>query len=100
VRGDSRSHVATGLERKANLLGYLPVHLFSYVPITELYQSTYDDVMRETKIEWLRAVNVANLLWRKGYIQRLNILLEMLDLPSTDDREYIGRFVQNVRNRD
>ena len=62
--------------------------------------STYDDVMRETKIEWLRAVNSANLLWRKRYIQRLNILLEMLDLPSTDDREYIGRLVQNVRNRD
>ena len=62
--------------------------------------STYDDVMRETKIEWLRAVNSANLLWRKRYIQRLDILLEMLDLPSTDDREYIGRLVQNVRNRD
>ena len=62
--------------------------------------STYDDVMRETKIERLRAVNSANLLWRKGDIQRLDILLEMLDLSSTDDREYIGRLVQNVRNRD
>ena len=62
--------------------------------------STYDDVMRETKIEWLRAVNSANLLWRKGDIQCLDILLEMLDLPSTNNREYIGRLVQNVRNRD
>jgi hypothetical protein len=83
-----------------NLLGYLPTPVISKTPITDLYRSTYDDVVWETNIEWLRAVNAANLLWRKRYIQRLDILLEMLYFPSTDDREYIGRLVQNVRNRD
>ena len=52
------------------------------------------EVARETQIEWLCIVHALNLFRREGYIQRLDILLEiMLDLPP-------GRFVQNVRNRD
>jgi hypothetical protein len=56
--------------------------------------------MGETNIEWLRVVNPVDLFGRQRDIQRLDILLEMLDLPTTDDREHIRRFVQNVRNRD
>jgi hypothetical protein len=62
--------------------------------------STNNVGVGETKIEWLRVVNPANLLGRERDIQRLDILLEVFNLPSTDNREYIRRFVQNVRNRD
>jgi len=55
--------------------------------------------VRETNIEWLRAINPTDLFWRKGDIQRLNILLQMLNLPSTDYRENIWRLVQQVRDR-
>jgi hypothetical protein len=62
--------------------------------------STYDEGVGETNVEWLRVVNPANLLGGQCDIQRLDILLEMFNLPSSDNREYIRRFVQNVRNRD
>jgi hypothetical protein len=56
--------------------------------------------VRETKVEWLRLVNAPDLFGRERDIQRLDILPEMLDLPSTYDGEYIRRFVQNVCDRD
>ena len=62
--------------------------------------STYNEVERESQIEWLCVVNALNLFRGEGYIQRLNVLLEMLDFPSTNNREYIRRFLQNIRNRD
>ena len=66
----------------------------------KLHGNTYNHVVRETDVKWLRILNALNLLRRERYIQRPDILLEMLDLPSTDDGEYVRRFVQNVRNRD
>jgi hypothetical protein len=41
-----------------------------------------------------------DLFRREGDIQSLDILLEMLHLPSTDDGEHIRRFVQKMRNSD
>jgi hypothetical protein len=79
---------------------YLPIHFFSQVRTMKLYGNTYNEVVRETHVKWLCILNALNLFRREGYIQRLDILLEMLDLPSTDDGEYIRRFVQDVRNRD
>ena len=82
---------------------YLPIHVFSQIRTTELlelYGNTYNEVVWETQIEWLCILNSLNLFRREAYIQRLDILLEMLDLPPTDNGEYVRCFVQNVRNRD
>ena len=60
----------------------------------ELDESMYNEVARETQIEWLCIVHALNFFRRERSIQRLDILLEiMLNLPP-------GRFVQNVRNCD
>jgi hypothetical protein len=100
VRGHCRNYVASVFQRIGNLLCYFPIHVFSRARKKELYGSTYNHGVGETKVEWLRVVNAMDLFGREGDIQRLDILLEMLHLPSTDDGEHIRRFVQKVRNSD
>ena len=79
---------------------YLPIDIFSQVRTMKLYGNTYNEVVRETHVKWLCILDALDLFRRERYIQRLDILLEMLDLPSTDDGEHVRCFVQNVRNRD
>ena len=83
-----------------NLQRYLPIHLFSWIRTSKLDGGTYNEVERETHIEWLCIFNALSLFRGEGYIQRLKILLKMLDLPSTDNGENIRCFLQNIRNRD
>jgi len=46
--------------------------------------STHNDIVREAKIDRVCALDALDLFGRKGYFQRLDILLEILDLPAAD----------------
>ena len=60
--------------------------------------STHDDNVRETKTDGVCIINALDLLRWEGKIQCLDVLLQMIDLPSTNDAEHIWSFVQMVRN--
>ena len=63
-------------------------------------EGTYNEVVRETKIKCFRTVDALDLFRREGDVQCLNVLFEMLDLPSPNDREYVWGLVHDVRDRD
>jgi len=64
-------------------LGYVPIHKFR-ARNRELYGSTHNVGVREAMIDRLRALNALDLFDGKRDFQRLDILLEMLDLPPTN----------------
>lgn len=61
---------------------------------------THDEVMRKSKIKRFCTVDALNLFWRERDVQRIDILAEMFNLPSPDNRENIWGLVHEVRNRD
>jgi hypothetical protein len=61
---------------------------------------THDEVMRKTKIERFCTVDALNLFGRERDVQRGDILPEMFNLPSPDNRENIWGLVHEVRNCD
>lgn len=66
------------------------------LPGDKLKQHTH----REPDIERTRRIDLIDLLLRQFQPQRLNIPLQMLDLPSPNDREHVRRLVHDVRQRD
>ena len=83
VRGHRHKRATSLRSHKVNFLGYVPIHKFR-AHAGELYESTHNDGVREAKIDRLRALNALDLFGRKGYFQRFDILLEILDLPAAD----------------
>lgn len=61
--------------------------------------STYRYIVGETEIQWLRTVDVTDLFRREGDVQSPDILLQMFHLSSTNDREHVWGFMQEVCNR-
>jgi hypothetical protein len=99
VQGRCRKHAVPAFLRKAKFPHFGPIHEFSRARTSELYGNTHNDGVRETKINRICAIDALDLFWRKGDIQRLDILLEMLDLPSADYGEHIWSLVQDVCDR-
>ena len=54
------------------------------VPGSCMRGSTHNDIVREAKVDRVCALDALDLFGRKGYFQRLDILLEILDLPAAD----------------
>jgi hypothetical protein len=59
---------------------------------------TYDHVVRETGVEWGRALDTLHLFRGQRNVQRHEVFLKLLDLPATDDREHVRSLLQMVCN--
>jgi hypothetical protein len=59
---------------------------------------TYDHFVRETGVEWGRALDTLHLFRGQGNVQRHEVFLKLLDFPATDDREHVRSLLQMVRN--
>ena len=98
VRGHYRKRAMLSCSQKLTFLGRVPIHMFR-ARARELYGSTHNEVVREAKFDRICALDALDLFGRKGDFQRFNILLQMLDLPATDQREHIWCLLQEVRDR-
>ena len=56
--------------------------------------------MRESKVERQDALQVRDMLWRERNVECLQVLVEVLDLATTKDREYVGNLLHDVRRGD
>ena len=56
--------------------------------------------MRESKVERQDALQVRDMLWRERNVECLQVLVEVLDLATTKDREYVGTLLHDVRRGD
>jgi hypothetical protein len=56
--------------------------------------------MRETSFKGYDAFQIFDLSWGKCDAESLDILHEMFNFPTTDDREDVWSFVHHVRNSD
>lgn len=56
--------------------------------------------MREAGVKWRFVLDIRDLFGAKCNLERFEIALELLDLPSTDNREDVGCLLHHVRNRD
>ena len=100
VRGHCRKRATLTCSHKVQFLGRVPNHMFrTRASASELYGSTHNDGVREAKFDRICALNALDLFGRKRDFQRFNILLEMLHLPTADQREHIWRLLQEVRDR-
>ena len=99
VQGRCHKYAVQAFGRKAKFLHFGPIHEFSRARTRELHGDTHNNGVRETKINRICAIDAFDLFGRKGDIQRLDILLEMLDLPSADYGEHIWCLVQDVCDR-
>lgn len=59
-----------------------------------------DEVVRETRVEGMDALQVFDLRWSKFDAQRLDVVLEVLDFAATNNRENIGCLGQDVGEGD
>ena len=60
----------------------------------------YHKIVRPADVERENALQVFDVLLRQGNVQTLNVVLEMLDLAPTNDREYIRSFLHDIGDRD
>ena len=61
---------------------------------------TYEEVHREAHLERQDALEVRDLLRRERDGERLDVVVQMLDLAAADDGEDVRRLLHNVRNGD
>lgn len=48
------------------------------------------EVCREANLKWKHALQLFNLLGRELHLQRLNVVVQMLDFATTDDGKDVG----------
>ena len=63
-QGHCRKGAASIRSQKLNFLGYVPIHKFS-ARAREFYEGTYNDGVREAKVDRLGALDALDLFGRK-----------------------------------
>ena len=61
---------------------------------------TYDEISGPPKIKWNGALDLSDMLFREGDVERFKVCVEVLNLAPADDGEDIRRTLHHVRDSD
>jgi hypothetical protein len=75
-----------------------PYKFLSLTPSRERKKITYNNSVGESNVERIHAFQILDLSRRKRDGESLDVLQHMFNFPATDNREDIGRFVEEVSN--